>query len=149
MEAGLLGKLGFDLEVAIANLVNFLIIFILFKIFFFSKIQKTIDERRHTIEQGLARAVAAEQSSKDAEIEAQRVITEAKRNAETILDEAHVYAGKVHDQAVLEANAERLRLVEQGARQIEQDKKRMEQEVEEQMSSLVASLSEKVIASQK
>lgn len=149
MEAGLLGKLGFDLEVAIANLVNFLIIFILFKIFFFNKIQKTIDERRQTIEQGLAHAVAAEQSSKDAEAEAQRVITEAKRNAEAILDEAHVYAGKVHDQAVLEANAERLRLVEQGARQIEQDKKRMEQEVEQQMSSLVASLSEKVIASQK
>lgn len=149
MEAGLLGKLGFDLEVAIANLVNFLIIFVLFKIFFFSKIQKVVDDRRATIEQGLSNAVHAERALKEAEAQAQLVINEAKRNAETILEDARVHAGKVHDQATLEGSAERARLVEQASRQIAQDRKRMEEDVEQHMSELVASLSEKVIASQK
>lgn len=148
MEAGLLGKLGFDLEVAIANLVNFLIIFILFKIFFFSKIQKMIDDRRATIEQGLNNAVVAERALKEAEAQAQLVVNEAKRDAEVILEDARVHAGKVHDQAALEASAERARLVAQASRQIEQDRKRMEEDVEQHMSELVASLSEKVIASQ-
>lgn len=149
MEAGLLGKLGFDLEVAIANLVNFLIIFILFKIFFFSKIQKMIDDRRATIQEGLNNAIVAERALKEAEAQAQLVVNEAKRDAESILEDARVHAGKVRDHAVLEGSAERLRLVEQASRQIEQDRKRMEEDVEQHMSELVASLSEKVIASQR
>lgn len=149
MEAGLLGKLGFDLEVAIANLVNFLIIFLLFRIFFFGKMQKVLDERRAKIEQGLHDAAAAERSLQVAEAQAEEVVLEAKQQADHILEDARTHAGKVRDQAVLEGNAERLRLVEQASREIAQDRKRMEEDVERDMTRLVATLSEKVISESK
>ncbi len=145
MEAGLLGKLGFDLEVAIANLVNFLIIFLLFRIFFFKKMQKIIDERREKIEQGLQHAHVAERSLQEAQVKAHEVIHDAKVHAEAILEDARTYAGKVRDQAMLDGGAERARLVAQAALQIDQDRKHMEEEVEQNMSQLVSSLAEKVV----
>jgi len=145
MEAGLLGKLGFDLEVAIANLFNFLIIFLLFRIFFFKRIQKIIDERREKIEQGLHHATAAARSLKDAQDQAHEVIREAKIHAESVLEDARIYAGKVRDQAMLDGGIERARLVAQASVQIDQDRKRMEEEVERDMSRLVSSLTEKVL----
>lgn len=149
MEAGLLGKLGFDLEVAIANLVNFLIIFLLFRIFFFKKMQQVIDARRQHIVQGLEDAAEAERARKDAEAAAGALIRDAKREATGILEDAHVHASKVREQAVHEGAAERARMVEQGARQLALDRKRMEEDVEQEMTTLVATLSEKVIAATK
>jgi F-type H+-transporting ATPase subunit b len=149
MEAGLLGKLGFDLEVAIANLVNFLIIFLLFRVFFFKKMQQVLDARRQHISQGLQDAAEAERARKDAQVAAGALIREAKVEADHILEDARTHAGKVRDQAVLEGAHERSRIVEQGARQLELDRKRMEEDVEHEMTKLVATLSEKVIGATK
>jgi len=146
MEAGLLGKLGFDLEVAIANLVNFLVIFLLFRIFFFKPLQKTIDARRQKIEQGLQNAIVAEQALKDAQSQAHDVLLEAKKQAEVLLEDARTHAVKMREQAVLEGGTERTRLVAQASQQIDQERKRMEEDVERDMSRLVASLSEKVVS---
>lgn len=146
MEAGLLSKIGFDLEVAIANLVNFLIIFLLFKIFFFKPIQKMIDERKAKIQQGLEQAVEAEQAIKKAEEDASAIVRDAKSEAATVLADAQKHATKLKEQASLDGQAERTRIVERAEREIAQDRKRMEEDVEKEMTRLVGTLAEKAVA---
>jgi F0F1-type ATP synthase membrane subunit b/b' len=63
----ILGKIGFDWQVALANLVNFLIIVFLLKKFAFKPIAKIIQDRQNKINEGLENAKkAAEEAMKNA-----------------------------------------------------------------------------------
>ena len=52
----ILGNIGFDWPVALANLVNFLIIFFLLHKFVFKPLGKTVEKRKRDIADGLAAA---------------------------------------------------------------------------------------------
>jgi F-type H+-transporting ATPase subunit b len=146
MDAGLLSKIGFDLEVAVANLVNFLIIFLLFKIFFFKPIQTMIDTRKAKIQKGLEQAVEAEQALKSAEENASTIVRDARKKASVILSDAQSHATKLKDQGVIDGQAERTRILARAEQEIAQDRRRMEEDVEKEMTNLVGSLTEKAIA---
>ena len=81
----ILGKIGFDWHVALANLVNFLIIFFVLKKFAFTPIQKMLRERREKIEKGISDAQKAEKNLSRANIEKEEIIKEAQDNANRIL----------------------------------------------------------------
>lgn len=145
MEAGILTKIGFDLEVALANFVNFLIIFLLFKIFLFKPIQNLIDKRREEIKNGLAQASQAQISLNLAEEESERLIKEARMKANSILSEAKSHADDISEKAILEGKANALKIKERAEHDIAQEKDKMRQDVEKEMTNLVSSLTEKVV----
>lgn len=145
MEAGILTKIGFDLEVALANFVNFLIIFLLFKIFLFKPIQNLIDKRREEIKNGLAQASQAQISLNIAEEESEKLIKEARIKANSILSEAKSHADDISEKAILEGRANALKIKERAEHDIAQEKDKMRQDVEKEMTSLVSSLTEKVV----
>lgn len=145
MDAGILGKIGFDLEVALANFVNFLIIFLLFKIFLFKPIQNIIDKRREEINSGLEQASLAQVSLKSAEQESERLIKDAREKANNILLEAKVHADEISDKAILESRNNASKIIERAEQEILQQKEKMRQEVEKEMTHLVSSLTEKVV----
>ncbi|MFA7193899.1 MAG: F0F1 ATP synthase subunit B [Candidatus Paceibacterota bacterium] len=145
MEAGILTKIGFDLEVALANFVNFLIIFLLFKIFLFKPIQNLIDKRREEIKNGLAQASQAQISLNLAEEESEKLIKEARLKANSILSEAKSHADDISEKAILEGRANALKIKERAEHDIAQEKDKMRQDVEKEMTSLVSSLTEKVV----
>ena len=58
----ILSKIGFDYRVALANLVNFLIVLWVLQKFAFPKIQIVLAERQAKIRKGLADAEAAKQA---------------------------------------------------------------------------------------
>jgi F-type H+-transporting ATPase subunit b len=145
MDAGILSKIGFDLEVALANFVNFLIIFLLFKIFLFKPIQDLIEKRQSEINSGLEKANLAEVSLLNAKEESDNLIKEARTKANVILSEAKSHA----DEVILKSSEEAKNLVSdmknKAKQDIEEEKKSMHQEVEKEMTSLVSSLAEKVV----
>lgn len=145
MESGILTKIGFDLEVALANFVNFLIIFLLFKIFLFKPIQNLIDKRREEIKNGLAQASQAQISLSLAEEESENLIKEARIKANSILSEAKSHADDISEKAILEGKANALKIKERAEHDIAQEKNKMLQDVEKEMTNLVASLTEKVV----
>lgn len=72
-----LGQIGFNWHVALANLLNFLIIFFILKKYVFKKVFAIIDERNLKIQKGI-------DNFKDAE----SLIVKSKQEAENILSEA-------------------------------------------------------------
>lgn len=91
----ILGSVGFNWHVALANFVNFLIILFLLNKFFFTKIGKTIDERTKTIEQGLHHASEAERKLAQAEEEKGLIIKSAHKEKEGIVSRAEILAQDV------------------------------------------------------
>lgn len=102
----ILGSLGFNWHVALANFVNFLIILFLLNKFFFGKIGKTIDERHEIIERGLSQASDAEKALAQAELQKAEILKEAKKESGAIITEAHKEAETMGAQMKAETDAD-------------------------------------------
>lgn len=148
MDAGILGKIGFDLEVALANFINFLIIFLLFKIFLFKPIQNIIDRRREEINSGIEKASKAEISLQNAEIESDKILKEARDKANNILMEAKNHADEISEKIILESRQNAEKIISRAEIEISQEKEKMKQDVESEMQHLVSSLTKKVLKEQ-
>jgi F-type H+-transporting ATPase subunit b len=81
----ILGSVGFNWHVALANFFNFLIILFLLNKFFFKKIGATIDIRHNIIERGLNQARDAEKALAQAEEEKGSILKEARKERDLIV----------------------------------------------------------------
>ncbi len=81
----ILGSVGFNWHVALANFFNFLIILFLLNKFFFKKIGATIDTRHGIIERGLNQARDAEKALASAEDQKNEILKAAKKERDTIV----------------------------------------------------------------
>lgn len=88
----ILGSVGFNWHVALANFVNFLIILFLLNKFFFGKIGRTLNERKSTIEHGLNQAREAEMKLASAEEEKSSIIKSAHKEKDAIVANAESLA---------------------------------------------------------
>jgi F-type H+-transporting ATPase subunit b len=81
----ILGSVGFNWHVALANFFNFLIILFLLNKFFFKKIGATIDTRHGIIERGLNQAKDAEKALSSAEEQKNELLKAARKERDTIV----------------------------------------------------------------
>lgn len=88
----ILGSVGFNWHVALANFINFLIILFILNKFFFGKLGKVISNRKEIIERGISQASDAEKALAVAEEKKLEIIKEAKKEGHTIVHEAQSQA---------------------------------------------------------
>ena len=141
----ILGKIGFDWQVALANFINFVIIFFILKSFAFKPIQKIITERQNKIETGLENAQKAEadlimadeiknRKIEEARVKSNQIISTAQKKGDTILTETKNKSLKIKESMIAEGN---LVIIE--------SKKNIKKEVEKEMSSMIIQGIEKVL----
>ena len=81
----ILGSVGFNWHVALANFFNFLIILFLLNKFFFKKIGSTIDTRHSIIEHGLNQAKDAEKALFSAEEQKNEILKSARKERDALV----------------------------------------------------------------
>ncbi|MBN1822778.1 MAG: F0F1 ATP synthase subunit B [Endomicrobiales bacterium] len=121
----ILGKFGFDLKLFVGQIVNFLILFVIFKKFLYVPLMNAMRERQARIKEGLENAEKTkkilEETRKDREnvlkrtgLEATEIIENSKRAAEQLRQEmekkSRVESEKIVLQAKNEAQAEMMRM---------------------------------------
>lgn len=134
---GLFGSLGINLWSFLAQLISFGVVFFILARFGFPTIQKTLEQRRAVIQEGIDNAERAKRS-----------LAEATANAEQLLRDARVQAQETIAQATKVAEREAVRIQEEAqarAAQIEQQQvARIQQEAARaraELSRLVVNLS--------
>lgn len=142
----ILGSVGFNWHVALANFFNFLIILILLNIFFFKKLGKVINERHDAIEQGLNNARDAEQALLSAHDEKATIIKSAHQEKGEMLKRAEDDAKKIVADRTIEAEREISAVKEKLAESERNLKSSVEQSFGEQAPVLVAKLYAKTLA---
>ncbi len=141
----ILGSVGFNWHVALANFVNFLIILFLLNKFFFGKIGKTLDERESVIEHGLNQAKEAEMKLANANEEKESLMRQAYKEKDAMLKnaegEAHARAQAITDEAE--------KIVETRNKKLDEKEASLRETVEktfgESAPALVAKLYEKTL----
>ena len=141
----ILGKIGFDWHVALANLVNCLIIFFILKKFAFGPIQKILRERRATIEKGIADAKENAEKMKATTVEYEATLQKARAEANAIFDKTKKDAETKRAEILAQAQAEMAASIEQGKKVIEAEKNKMLADAKNELASLVVSATEKVL----
>ncbi len=104
-----LGSLGFNVHIALANFFNFLIIFFLLQKFLFKKIATTLSERKRVIEEGIAKSEQSEKILHTAEMSAKTLLKNAKEEANILVKDANerasALAESIKSDALLLADA--------------------------------------------
>ncbi len=140
-----LGKIGFDWQVALANLVNFIIIFFVLRKFAWKPIEKVISERKQKIDQGLEDAEKAKTELLLAEQTRNRKIDEAKVEANSIVGDAQGKANDIVSKAEADSMNVRSQILKDAEKEAASKKEAVYSEVEKEFSSLVISGVEKVL----
>ena len=141
----ILGRIGFDWQVALANLVNFLIIFWILKRFVFRPMSEVIQKRREAITKGLEERKQAEEELNRAEIERAKIIDSAKLEARSMVEGAKEQESLIVAQAKERAQKEAEEVVLKARKEMKIEKHNAESELRENAARLVSDAVRKII----
>jgi F-type H+-transporting ATPase subunit b len=134
-----MGALGINIYALLAQLVAFLVLFLVLRQFAFPALTKTLDERQTKIKEGIDNAERASQAIKDAEKRVEALMNEAR------LESQKVIAGATQAAERLKADIEHQ--AQQRGREIEQQAaKRIEQQIAQAKAELRAHVADLSIA---
>lgn len=141
----ILGSIGFDWRVALANLVNFLLVFYLLNKFIFSKLRVVLEERRAKIDKGLEDAQKAETELMMSKQKVADIVNDATQQANVIISDARKQEGDivagVEEKALLKARD----VADRAKKEIEEERKKAEQDVQLKTAILAVDAAERIL----
>ena len=109
-------------------------------------ILSAIEERQAKIEEGLAAADQGQEKLVRAQVEADDIVAEARKQATGILDQAHARANEIVADGKSDGVKERERQLEAAKAEIEQEANRAREELRGQVSAIAIASAEKILS---
>jgi len=142
---GVLGSLGLNLKLFIAQLINFGIIFFILWRFAFRPITKVLDDRKKTIDESIENAKKAKTNMEMAEAAYTKKVDEAVARANTMVADGQVKANEIVGLAKQQAHNEVERVIAEARNRIKEEKEKMRKEIKEEMVAVVVATVEKIL----
>lgn len=144
-EGGVLGTLGINLKLLIAQLINFGIILLVLWKWVLPPVAKKLTERSEKIEKAMNDAVNTEKAKNEFAIWKETEMIRVKSQATAIITAAEVEASKAKQHILDETKAEQVKVIEQAKIKIEEEKNMAVREVKSQMADLVVLATERIL----
>ena len=132
----ILKNFGVDPVMLGAQIINFLIIFYLLKKFLYKPVLGMLKKREDKIQEGLKQAEEARLTLEKTLEEEKKILTRAQDEAKKIIEESRAQATAVSRDVEENTKKQAEKILLDARAQIEQDTKRMEQELGEKVSVL-------------
>ncbi|MGG7176924.1 F0F1 ATP synthase subunit B [Clostridium paraputrificum] len=134
-----------DVSVLIATLINFGILVLILKHFFWEKIQTVIQEREDYIEEQLSKADEDSEKARIYLIENERILKASKEEGNKIIEKKKDKANRVYSEIVEDANNEAKSIMNRAKLEIEREKEKAQFELKRQVVDLAIDLSTKAL----
>ena len=146
MLANIFEKLGFDWQSVVAHLISLIILTVGLYLLLFKPVKKMIKERQEKI-----RKIEQENNDLNEEVKSMKssteaVLSEAKKQAAVIHENAVKVANQKADEIVSGARSEAKNLMERTEREMEEERNKLRSEIEKQISDVSVAVAEKVLA---
>lgn len=141
-----IAAIGIDPLAILAQGVTFLLFFFLIKKFALSKIVKTLEDRRTTIEGSLNKAEELTKQNEQAEKRVNALLHEARKESEEIINKSHEEAGAIVAQAEDKAVEKAEKIIADGKAQIENQVKKAQEALKKETLTLVAAATETLLS---
>lgn len=139
------GILGFSVSVFLVQLITFIFVFLILKRFAFKPIVALLEKRRQTIEDGVLLGEKMEKRQAELEGESDKVIREARHDADRIIANAHKESREVLRDAEQSAKAKADAIIKEADAHIEEDADRARRDLEKDLVGLVSEATEAVV----
>jgi len=137
---------GIQPTLLLAQIVNFLIILFLLKKFFYKPIIKVLEDRKNRIEDSLKNADLISEKLAKTDEKSRLIIEGAQKNTQDLISDAKSEAGRILNQAQEDARAAGQEAIIQVRAQIENERVKMQKELEDQTLNLVIGVVKKVLS---
>ena len=135
-----------DINMTLIGQTIAMIVFVWFCMkFIWPPILAALEERQQQIEEGLAAADKGKESLVKAAAEADEIVSEARKQATGILDQAHSRANEIVADGKSDGVKERERQLSAAKAEIEQEANRAREELRGQVSAIAIASAEKIL----
>ena len=134
-----------DPSVLIATLINFGVLILILKHFFWDKIKEVIQDREDYIEEQLSKADEDTEKARIYLIENERILKASKEEGKKIIEKKKQKANQVYSEIVEEANKEARSIIKRAELEIEREKEKAQYELKKQVVNLAINLSAKAL----
>lgn len=141
----LIGKLGIDWRLIIAQMINFLILLAILYKFAYKPLLQTLEDRRKKIEKSIDEAKAIEENLARAAAERKEIVILARQEAGRIAEEAKLAATNHKNAVIGEAKDEADKIIRQAEQSLQTEKAMMLSEAKAELADLVVRATEKVL----
>ena len=141
---GLLGTFGINIQLFLAQLLNFAIVVFVLSKWVFKPLMKKMDERRGIVEEGLRKASEAEEALRGAKASEEQIIKEARDQSKEIVDEGKArgeYEKQTRIQKSTEIIAQQLKESKEQALRIIDEERAL---AKSELANLIGTATEKV-----
>jgi F-type H+-transporting ATPase subunit b len=144
-EAGGIAALGFNLPGLISQLVNFLILLVVLRLFLYRPLLNMLDQRKQRIEEGLNRAEQAAEQASASEDAARRIMDEARAEGREAIQRSQEAADRLRGELEQRARDDADQIVTRAREEVQAERDRAIQQLHEEFADLTISASERVI----
>ncbi|MCX6733401.1 MAG: F0F1 ATP synthase subunit B [Candidatus Peregrinibacteria bacterium] len=141
----LISKLGINLGMLAAQLVNFLLLLFILKKFVYGPVLEKLEQRRNMIAKSVSDSKAADETLKDIEKARSEMIEKTKSQSLAMIEAAAASAEEAKNSITESARREAQAIFEQSKLQIAREKEKMLKEASEELGRLVVKAAEKII----
>lgn len=132
-------------SVLITTLINFFILVLILKHFFWDKVKAAIQEREDYIDERLSNADEESEKARMYLIENERILKSSKVEGKKIIEKKKEKANKVYSEIVDEANKEAKSILERARVEIEREKEKAQFELKKQVVDIAIEISTKAL----
>lgn len=143
MEA--LESLGIDWKLLVAQVINFLILFLLLRKFLFGPIVNMLSQRKEKIAQGIKDSEEATNRLEKASEETKKLISDASSESEKIISQAKKEIAEQTQKRIEEAQEKASQIIEQSRKQAISEQEKIVEKAKKEIVDLAILISEKVM----
>ena len=140
-----INKFGMDGPKLLATTINFCIVLFVLHRFAYKPLLQLLDERRQKIETSLKEAERIKEELAKTKTERERILEQAYDEAQRLVGEAKISAGKVGEKKIQEASAQAEEIVRKAHQAAVQDREKQFSELKRQVGALVVDTTSKVV----
>jgi len=141
----LIHKLGIEWKLLLAQIVNFVILFLVLKKFLYKPLINLMNKRRQKIIDGLEKAKKGEEEFQKIQEMRERELAKIQKEAEVLIQKAKEIGDKKQQEILKEAEEKTKKIIEDAKGRIDIEKEKMLKEVRRDIANLVINATEKIL----
>jgi F-type H+-transporting ATPase subunit b len=137
--------LGFNLPALIAQIINFLLLLVIFRLLLYKPLLKMLDERKQRIQEGLEASDEAKRRLSQTEQEMAKELEKARQQGQEQIAQAQQIAARIQEEARQGARVEAEQLLERARGEIALERDSAIAELRREFADLTITAAERVI----
>src|SRR3989344_240347 len=141
----IINDFGINPVLLTAQIVNFLILFVIVRKILFNPLLKTLEERKQRITQSLKEAEQVSAELAEAEKTSKQIAHRANQQADQLVQDAKKIASDIRSRALLEAKAETALVFAKNKQALELEKEKLRSSLRHDLMEVVVMVTEKML----